>query len=63
MKKKLILILCFTAVMITAAIFSASCSSDGGDAVVLNVYNWGEYISDGSEDSLDVNAEFEEYCI
>lgn len=26
----------------------------------LNVYNWGEYISDGSEDSLDVNAYFEE---
>ena len=25
----------------------------------LNVYNWGEYISDGSEGSLDVNAEFE----
>ena len=24
----------------------------------INVYNWGEYISDGSEDSLDVNAEF-----
>lgn len=25
----------------------------------LNVFNWGEYISDGSDDSLDVNAEFE----
>ena len=25
----------------------------------INVFNWGEYISDGSEDSLDVNAEFE----
>jgi len=24
----------------------------------INVYNWGEYISDGSEGSLDVNAEF-----
>ncbi len=24
----------------------------------INVYNWGEYISDGSEDSLDLNAEF-----
>ena len=30
----------------------------------LNVYNWGEYISDGSEGTLDVNAEFEkEYGI
>ena len=25
----------------------------------LNVYNWGEYISDGSDDTIDVNAEFE----
>lgn len=25
----------------------------------INVYNWGEYISDGSEDSLDVNKQFE----
>jgi len=24
----------------------------------INVYNWGEYISDGSEGSLDINAEF-----
>ncbi len=26
----------------------------------INVYNWGEYISDGTDDSLDVNALFEE---
>lgn len=26
---------------------------------VLNVYNWGEYISDGSDGSVDVNKEFE----
>ena len=26
----------------------------------LYVYNWGEYISDGAEDSLDVNKAFEE---
>lgn len=26
----------------------------------LNVYNWGEYISDGSEGSLDVNKRFEQ---
>ena len=25
----------------------------------LNVYNWGEYISDGSEDSVNINKEFE----
>jgi len=41
-----------------------SLASCGGKSnkIVLNVYNWGEYISDGSEDSLDVNAAFEEYC-
>ena len=27
--------------------------------VTINVYNWGEYISNGDDDSLDVNAEFE----
>ena len=26
----------------------------------LNVYNWGEYISDGADGTLDVNKEFEE---
>lgn len=29
------------------------------EGTVLNVFNWGEYISDGSEGSLDVNREFE----
>lgn len=29
------------------------------EGTTLNVYNWGEYISDGSDDTLDVNAEFE----
>lgn len=27
--------------------------------ITINVYNWGEYISDGSDGSMDVNAEFE----
>lgn len=31
------------------------------EVLTLNVYNWGEYISDGSEGSLDVNKEFEKY--
>ena len=26
--------------------------------ITINVYNWGEYISDGTEDSVDVNYEF-----
>lgn len=32
-----------------------------GKTLVLNVYNWGEYISDGSLGSYDTNAEFEKY--
>ena len=31
-----------------------------GQGRSLNVYNWGEYISDGSDDSLNVNKAFEE---
>lgn len=33
----------------------------GGDKLTLNVYNWGEYISDGSEDSFDTIREFESW--
>ncbi len=29
------------------------------EGTTINVFNWGEYISDGSEGSLDVNAAFE----
>lgn len=31
----------------------------GSDSLTLNVYNWGEYISDGSEGSFDTIQEFE----
>lgn len=48
----LLLVLCL-------ALFS--CGESGGKKKVINVYNWGEYISDGSEGSLDSNAAFEEY--
>ncbi len=36
-------------------------SYKNGQVVSLNVYNWGEYISDGSEDTVNVNKEFEDY--
>ena len=38
-----------------------ACDKEGGKTTTLYVYNWGEYISDGSEDSLDSNAAFEEW--
>ena len=34
---------------------------NSGSVLTLNVYNWGEYISDGSDDSLDTIAAFEEW--
>lgn len=45
--------------LLAAMVVLSSCQNKG--AVTLYVYNWGEYISDGSEDSLDVNKEFEKY--
>ncbi len=45
------------------ALFLSSCSEkqSRGGVTTLYVYNWGEYISDGSEGSLDVNDAFEEW--
>ncbi len=58
MKKTVSVVVC-----VMLALFALAFASCGeSDTVVLNVYNWGEYISDGSEDSLDVNRAFEEYC-
>ena len=53
MKKTLSLLL---AALIFALLLSGCGSSD---QLTLNVYNWGEYISDGSEDSFDTIREFE----
>jgi spermidine/putrescine transport system substrate-binding protein len=45
---------------VAAAVTLALVSCGKGEEVVtLEVYNWGEYISDGSEGSIDVIAEFE----
>ena len=49
--------LIFTAL---ACLLLCSCGSQS-EKKVVNVYNWGEYISDGSEGTMDVNAAFEEY--
>lgn len=60
MKRFLLSSLLVTLILLLAACIT-SCGS--GETVTLNVYNWGEYISDGSEGTLDVNAEFEKYCL
>ncbi len=54
------LLLLFIAATIMSTLFSSCAKSD---ELVLNVYNWGEYISDGSEDSYDTNAEFEKWYL
>jgi spermidine/putrescine transport system substrate-binding protein len=38
------------------------CISATTEVKTVNVYNWGEYISDGGDDSLDVNKAFEEWA-
>ena len=40
---------------------SGAAGSSGGATLTLNVYNWGEYISDGSEGCYDTIAEFEKW--
>ena len=47
------------AVMMLASMCLAGCGSKKG--LTLNVYNWGEYISDGSEGSFDTVREFEKW--
>ena len=49
-----------TCALLFTLLLLTGCES-GEQQQIVNVYNWGEYISDGSEDTLDVNAAFEEY--
>ncbi len=56
---KLIAVICVLAMLLSIGMVFAVFSNE---PIVLNVYNWGEYISDGSEDSYDTNKEFENYC-
>ena len=62
MKKLITLVL---AAALCAALFTGCGGSSAKPAasgtLTLNVYNWGEYISDGSEDSYDTIAEFEKW--
>lgn len=44
----------------TVAFAAEQSDIDALRGTTLYVYNWGEYISDGADDTLDVNAAFEE---
>ena len=62
--KKLFFLLTVTALLMLT-VFSASAYENeefykGSEGTTINVFNWGEYISDTYEDGmLDVNSEFE----
>ena len=56
------------AVMLLCTLILTGCGGGGGTGdsgsgktLTLNVYNWGEYISDGSEDSFNTVREFEKW--
>ena len=71
--RKLFCLISLALLLITTLSFSACTSSDENSNTdeeasdyqgEVNVYNWGEYISNGDDDTLDVIAEFEkEYNI
>ena len=48
------------AVLLLCTLALAGCGGSS-KTLTLNVYNWGEYISDGSEDSFDTVREFEKW--
>ena len=60
--KKRLFSLSIAVLMLIALMGCFSSCAGGKDVVTLYVYNWGEYISDGSEGTLNVNREFEKYC-
>ncbi len=58
-KIKALFLLTLTLLLLPAGAFA----SEEGEAapkrgVTINVYNWGEYIANGTDDSMDINAEF-----
>ncbi len=62
MKKRILSLLTAALLLFPCLLGLSSCAEGvGGETVTLYVYNWGEYISDGSEDTLDTNALFEEW--
>ena len=59
MKKKFLALAMALVLSLSLCLSLTGCG--GGDTLTLNVYNWGEYISDGSDDSLDTIKAFESW--
>ncbi len=60
-KRTLTLALVLISVLLLTFILSSCSKDEKSEVTTLYVYNWGEYISDGSEGTLDVNKEFEKW--
>ena len=60
MKRILSLLILFV-LLLPLVLCTSSCEKAGSETITLYVYNWGEYMSDGSEGTLDVNEMFEEW--
>lgn len=61
MKKRIASLLLLVVLLLPLLLGLSSCEEGSGKTVTLYVYNWGEYISDGTEGTLDVNEMFEEW--
>ncbi len=63
MKKRILSALLVLSLLILPLSMLSGCTAEEGDGSVttLYVYNWGEYISDGSEGTVDVNEQFEQW--
>ena len=60
-RNRILLCLIIALLALSGIVALAACTAGGEETVTLYVYNWGEYISDGSEGSLDVNEAFEDW--
>ena len=56
--KRIVAILFAVVLVFTMAVPALAADASDLAGTTINVYNWGEYISDGSEGSMDINAEF-----
>ena len=61
MKKRIFSLILAVLLLMLPLLSLTACGEDSGGTVTLYVYNWGEYMSDGSEGTLDVNEMFEEW--
>ena len=61
MKRTFVKFLVLLMIAIITVLPLSSCAESSNETVKLYVYNWGEYISDGSEGTYNVNKEFEKW--